>query len=620
MKSHLLALALTASGLLQTHAIEPGKSQTLSSPDQVPEGLARSDWQSIRQAYQAAKSRSAANAGLITQQAYLKASNTGASDNFGSSVAVSGDTVVVGAYREDSNTTGVNGNQANDGAIDSGAAYVFVRSGGTWSQQAYLKASSTGAGDYFGMSVAVSGDTIVVGSPRKDLVGSILGNPFVLPDLGAAYVFVRSGGVWTEQVLLTASNKDANDQFGGSVAISGDTIVVGATGESSNAVGVNNNQENNLQPASGAAYVFTRSSGSWSQQAYLKASNTEASDLFGGSVAVSGDTVVVGANFEDSNAIGVNGNAAAQADNSASLSGAAYVFTRSGAAWSQQAYLKASNTGASDQFGNSVAISGETVVVGAIFEFSKATGVGGNQGDNSAVGAGAAYVFTRSGAAWSQQAYLKASNTEGVDQFGGSVAVSGDTVVVGAFSEDSNAAGINGSQGDNSANASGAAYVFGRSGVAWSQQAYLKASNPGAGDGFGLFVAISGTTVIVGASLEDSITTGVNSVPNDAGAADDSGAAYIFTFPVAVPPIVEPPIVNPPVVVKFLVTVKTQSTLGKVTGAGSFTQGSTVILKAKPKKGRTFLGWYEKKKPISKKKVLVIKSLTANRSLVAKFK
>ncbi|MBC7980937.1 MAG: FG-GAP repeat protein, partial [Armatimonadetes bacterium] len=166
------------------------------------------------------------------------------------------------------------------------------------------------------------------------------------------------------------------------------------------------------------------------QQAYLKASNPGATDRFGWSVAVSGDTVVIGAPYEDSSATGVNGN---QANNSADASGAAYVFTRSGTTWTQQAYLKASNTGVFDRFGRSVAVSGDTVVIGAYSEASNATGVNGNQVNNSAYGSGAAYVFTRNGTTWTQQAYLKASNTGVNDDFGWSVAVSGGTVVIGSL-------------------------------------------------------------------------------------------------------------------------------------------------------------------------------------------
>ena len=287
-----------------------------------------------------------------------------------------------------------------------------------------------------------------------------------------------------QQAYLKASNTGAGDQFGYSVAISGDTVVVGAYTEDSNATGVNGNGGDNSAGGAGAAYVFVRSGGSWTQQAYLKASNTDAGDFFGGSVAISGDTVVVGAIYEDSNATGVNGNGE---DDSAANAGAAYVFVRSGGSWTQQAYLKASNTGAVDWFGASVAISGDTVVVGATYEDSNATAVNGNEGDNSAANAGAAYVFVRSGVSWTQQAYLKASNTDAGDWFGHSVAISGDTVVVGASGEDSNATGVNGNEGDNSAAYAGAAYVFVRSGGSWTQQAYLKASNTGAGDAVRLF-------------------------------------------------------------------------------------------------------------------------------------
>lgn len=158
-----------------------------------------------------------------------------------------------------------------------------------------------------------------------------------------------------------------------------------------------------------------------SQQAYVKASNTGEGDYFGASVAVSGDTMVIGAGGESSNATGVNGN---QATNSALGSGAAYVFVRNGTNWIQQAYLKASNTGAHDGFGGDagpygVAISGDTIVVGAPGEASNATGVNGNQADNSAFGAGAVYVFARSETNWTQQTYVKASSTGEQDRFGG---------------------------------------------------------------------------------------------------------------------------------------------------------------------------------------------------------
>jgi hypothetical protein len=471
----------------------------------------------------------------VAQQAYLKASNTGTDDRFGQSVAVSGDTVVVGASHEDSNATGANGDQADNSAGDAGAAYVFVRSGTTWTQQAYLKASNTELRDYFGTSLAISGDTVVVGAPFESsnatgVNGDQADNSAT--GSGAAYVFVRTGTTWTQQAYLKASNTELRDYFGSNVAVSGDTVVVGASSEDSSATGVNGDQADNSASFAGAAYVFVRSGTIWTQQAYLKASNTDAGDYFGTSVAISGDTVVVGASREDSNATGVNG----ANNNSATDSGAAYVFVRSGTVWTQQAYLKASNTGVRDGFGRSVAVSGDTIVVGAYGEASNATGVNGNGANNSAPNSGAAYVFVRTGTTWTQQAYLKASNTEvGDDSFGISVAVSGDTVVVGAQQEDSNATGVNGDQADNSASFAGAAYVFVRSGTTWTQQAYLKASNTGGGDDefifgdiFGCSVAVSGDTVVVGAFWEDSSATGVNGNQAD-NSAFGAGAAYVFT-------------------------------------------------------------------------------------------
>ena len=401
----------------------------------------------------------------LTQQTYVKASNTGSGDFFSTAMALEGDTLVVGAPFEDSNATGVNGDQTNNSTSASGAVYVFIRANGAWSQQAYLKASNTGAGDNFGSSVALDGDTLVVGAPEEASTAVGVNNDQTnnsASGSGAVYIFTRSGTTWSQQAYLKASNTGAGDQFGHSVAIDGNTLVVGATEEASNASGVNGDETNNGASGSGAVYVFTRSGTTWSQEAYLKASNTEAGDNFGRSVALSSNTVVVGASLEDSNAIGVNGN---QADNSASDSGAVYVFTRSGTTWTQQAYLNASNTETGDNFGYSVALSSDAVAVGAFNEDSNATGVNGDQTNNSASGSGAVYVFTRTNGVWSQQAYLKASNTESSDQFGHSVAASGEQVAVGANTEGGALTGvISGTPSEagtgNGASISGAAYLF----------------------------------------------------------------------------------------------------------------------------------------------------------------
>jgi hypothetical protein len=227
---------------------------------------------------------------IFTQQAKLTASDGNDANQFGFSVGISGETAVVGA---------------NNGQ---GSAYVFVRSGAAWNEQAKLTASDGAGGDQFGGSVAISGETVVVGARQDDLGANI--------DQGSAYVFVRSGTTWSQQTKLTASDGAANDFFGGSVAISGETTVVGALSDN---VGANTNQ--------GSAYVFVRSGVSWNEQAKLTASDGATSDQFGNSVAISGETVIVGASGDD---VGANPN-----------QGSAYVFMRSGGSWSQQTRLMA---------------------------------------------------------------------------------------------------------------------------------------------------------------------------------------------------------------------------------------------------------------------------------------
>ena len=465
----------------------------------------------------------------VAQQAYLKASNTDAMDLFSLSLAISGDTAVIAAVDEDSNSRGINGDQTNNSATDAGAVYVFVRNGAIWTQQAYLKASNTDEGDHFGYSVAVDGDTIIVGATSEDSNATGVDgnqNDNSAATAGAVYVFVRNGVTWTQQAYLKASNTNAGDGLGTSVALSGDTMVVTAGSEDSSATGINGDQNDNSAPGSGAAYVFVRNGSSWTQQAYLKASNTDTGDLFGLGVAVSGDTVVIGSLFEASSATGVDGN---QGDNSSTGAGAAYIFFRNGTTWSQQAYLKASNTDAGDSFGgSSVAVSGDTVAVGAYLEDSSATGINGDQVNNSSPESGSTYVFVRNAATWSQQAYLKASNTDSGDLFGSSIALNGDALVVTAEHEASNGTGIGGDQADNSAAAAGAAYLFVRDGTIWRQQAYIKASNTDSQDGFGSSVALDGGTLVVGAAAEASSAKGIDGNQFD-NSAPFAGSAYTFT-------------------------------------------------------------------------------------------
>lgn len=471
----------------------------------------------------------------IIQQAYIKASNTDVGDQFGIAVAIAGDTLVVTANLEASKATGINGDQTDNSAYNAGAAYVFVRDGDNWSQQAYLKASNTESGDNM-YHVAVNGDTVVLAAVGEDsgdtgVNGDQADN--TVATAGAAYVFVRSGTNWSQQAYLKASNTGTNDQFGSSVSISGDTLAVGANGEASNAKGVNGNQTNNNASFAGAVYVFVRTGTNWTQQAYLKASNSAANDNFGWSVALSGDTLVVGAPREDSNATGVNGN---QNDNNAIDSGAAYVFVRNGTNWSQQAYLKAANTGDNDWFGYSVAISGDTILVGDPLEDSNGIGVNGDDGNNFADNSGAAYVFVRSDTNWRQQAFLKPSNTDAGDNFGRSVSVSDDIAAVGTCCEGSVALGVNGNTSDNSLINAGAAYVFVRTGTNWNQQAYLKPSNTSDHFDFGYSVSVSGETVVTSAFGDRSSATGVNDSQSDDGWTS-AGAAYVFTGFAPPPPL-----------------------------------------------------------------------------------
>ena len=397
-----------------------------------------------------------------------------AGDLFGKSVAISGDTAIVGAWKEDA------------GGANAGAVYVFQRGEGgadNWGEVKKLTASDPDANDRFGVSVAVSGDTAVVGAYLEDAGGT---------NAGAAYVFHRNeGGAdnWGQVTKLTASDAEANDSFGVSVAVSGDIVIVGSSLEDAEG------------PDAGAAYVFRRDEGgadNWGQMTKLAASDAQNLDFFGVSVAVSDDTAVVGAPGEDTG--GTN-------------AGAVYVFQRDegGAdSWGEVTKLAASDAQAGDVFGVSVAGSGDTTVVGALGE------------DDGGTNAGAAYVFHRNegGAdSWGQVTKLTAADAQIDDEFGYSVAVSGDTAVVGAYLEDA------------SGTFAGAAYVFDRdegSADSWGQVAKLTASDAHAFDFFGTSVAVSGDTTVVGAESEDP------------GARSNAGAAYVFEREPG-PPLATPP-------------------------------------------------------------------------------
>ena len=418
-----------------------------------------------------------------TQQAYVKPSNPQAGAEFGHYVALSadGNTLAVSAYWEASNAKGVNGNQRDESIPQAGAVYVFIRSGGTWIQQAYIKASNTGEagtadsfgeGDQFGWSLALSrdGNTIAVGALTEDggattINGDDRNNS--APGAGAVYVFARRGATWSQQAYVKPSNIDAGDMFGYSVALSadGNTLAVGSFDEDGSGRGVNP-PSNNQNAGSGAVYVFSRAMSSWSQQVYIKPSNGEPQDSFGVHVALSDDgaTLLAGSLDEDCRATGVNPQGCDNDWDDDLSMGAAYVFVRAGSTWTQQAFLKPSNTGANDWFGARVALSGDgnTAAIAAPFEDGGVKGVNGRQGDESAGQAGAVYMFTRAGTTWQQRAYVKGSNTDAFDEFGSSVALdrTGATLVASARGEDGATRGVNGNQASNAAGEAGAAYVF----------------------------------------------------------------------------------------------------------------------------------------------------------------
>lgn len=349
--------------------------------------------------------------------------------------AVSGDAIVVGAWGHSEN------------GPSSGAAYIFRRSGAGWVQQAKLLPSDGTSDDWFGASVAISGNTAVVGAPMWD-------EHFDYGPCGAVYVFMYDGSSWTQQAKLVPVDGTPYDRFFGSaVAMDGDTIVVG-TG--CNAATYSN---------TGAVHIFRYDGAEWDREARLVSpggSTTE--DWFGQHVAISGGTLVVGATHDKDNG---------------SEAGAAYVFCRSGSSWAQQAKLLPADGAKWDGFGVTVSVSGGVIVAGAP----------GN--DDSGSSSGSAYVFRRTGVVWTQQVKLVAADSAALDVFGTSVSVVGDTVVVGAARDDDNGG------------ESGSAYVFHYDGASWTQWRKLLPPDGGPGDCFGWPVSISADTVVVGAIGDD---------------------------------------------------------------------------------------------------------------------
>jgi hypothetical protein len=387
----------------------------------------------------------------LIQLAELTPSARASNDWFGISIAVSGNTVVVGDF---------------DANIENyGAVYVYVKPASGWANMTQVaKLTSSDNGEGFGISVAITGNVIVVGAANtSNFSKSILNRPTSVPAAGpgSAYVFVKPASGWkdmTETAKLTASDGQPGDAFGDSVSISGPTIAVGAFFA----------PDSSGNSFAGKAYVFVRPTSGWSgnlnETAKLTASDSQLLNYMGASIAVSGNTLVAGAYGHNN------------------FQGTAYVFAEPSGGWSsmtQTAELTASDGKGSDDFGFSSAISASTVVVGAV---------------NAAVGKGAAYVFVKPSAGWSnmtQTAELRAPNATQGDGFGQSASISGNLVVVGAPGTN---VGSNQLQG--------AAYVFAKPASGWKNintATQLTVADGAANDNLGVSASISGATIVAGA-------------------------------------------------------------------------------------------------------------------------
>lgn len=414
--------------------------------------------------------------GAWAEEAYIKASNTDAFDEFGRTLVIEDNVLVVGAPFEDSNGVGVDGDQISDGLDAAGAVYIFRRVGNTWRQEAYIKPRDPKALALFGWHVALDDEVLVVGAPG---VFSVFpGDPINddSPNQGAAYVFRYDGSTWVEETVLQASNGEPTDQFGFQVSVNDDYVAVSAVGEASGVGGDAPDPLDNTKPMSGAVYVFEyQQDATWQETAYLKAGAPDGpltppvfpdcfqffeceGDRFGARVALDDETLVVGAYLEDSAANQVDGDAV---NNAARNAGGAWVFRRDGEGnWAQEAYLKPSNAEADDLFAQYLGIAGDLIAVAANGESSGARGVGGDPDNDDSPSAGAVYLFRRQGTAWQQIEYIKAANAESTDNFGVDTVLTDSLLVVGAVWESGGRPGLDADPEDNNAPRSGAFYVF----------------------------------------------------------------------------------------------------------------------------------------------------------------
>lgn len=400
------------------------------------------------------------------QEAYIKAPNPDANDQFGQSIAYSGDTLVVGAYRESSAATEIDGNGNDNSASNAGAAYVYDRDPMLgWQLQAYIKAPNAQALDAFGYTVDIGGDYLAVGARGEDggfagVGGDMSDNS--LASTGAVYLYRRDDlDVWHFDAYVKASNPEPNDNFSYHFALSEDgrVLAVGAIGEDSASSGVNANGSDNMAPNSGAIYIYRRNdTDEWEFEAYIKPSNPGIADEFGISIDVAIGSgayeyiVAVGATYDDG------------FDEMIPDSGAVYVYGDDGSqTWSELGYLKAATPGSNDEFGFDVELfpGGSTLAVAARYEGGDSIGFGGDPALEGAFNSGAVYLFEWDGAAWVETHYIKAPNTGSLDQFGSRLATCSDgSLAVGAWGEASSATGVAGDPYADTASDAGAAYLF----------------------------------------------------------------------------------------------------------------------------------------------------------------
>lgn len=375
------------------------------------------------------------------------------SDVFGISVAISNDTIVIGAPMEDGNQQSISATPTSTLTLaNSGAAYVYRRSGTVWNLEAYLKPTNLNGGDSFGRFVAIDGDTIVVGSPKEQSLDPTLrfGNDASSDNtgvsIGAVYVFKRTGTTWAQEAYLKSHIPAANDQFGSEIGITGDTLVVGVS------------QDDTTASNSGAVHVFKRSGNIWSRDSYLKASAPIANSLFGVSVGISVDKIIVGA---------------------AGQNGAAYIFQNNGSGWTEETILTAPNAEVNDQFGKAVSIYGDTVAIAAPNESDSIKtilnrGTLPNLTDNGCLNSGAVYVFQKENNNWIYRSFIKTTNADPSDRVSnatsgpageyGSLSIYGDTIALGAAEEKGGTTVSSplAPAADNSKTRAGAVYIFTR--------------------------------------------------------------------------------------------------------------------------------------------------------------